>query len=306
MKNKLILIITVSVFFVLALCPMYVGAAPVDPDAECSLTLCYQKDGQGFPDLKISIHRVAEVFPDGTFELVEPYSDYPVNIHGIKRQEQWTDAALTLYSYILTDHVPPDAEALTDDSGNVAFQGLEAGLYLVRSVKAENISGTYVFGQFMVYLPTPNADGSHSYDVEANPKCVSFVPRTEYRVTKLWQDVGASSDRPDDVTVDIYKDGELFETQVLNEENGWSYLWYVSSDDRGIWTVVERDVKEDYTVSVRQNGSSFSIINTHRSYIDIPDAPQTGDSFSPAPWVIVGGLAGVVLLIIGIYSWRRK
>ena len=105
--------------------------------------------------------------------------------------------------------------------------------------------------------------------------------------------------------VDIYKDGQLWESQVLNGENNWSYVWYVSEDDNGIWTVAERDVNEFYTVSIQQNGGSFTIINNHAGDPDNPDLPQTGDTFSPLLWVMIMCFSGIMLLVIGVYGRRR-
>lgn len=283
--------------------PFPVGAATsLDTGADASLTLCYQKD-RPFSDLPISIHRVAQAFPDGTFELIGPYATYPVNIHDITMQEQWTYIAVTLSSYIVAEHVQPDRVSTTDANGAVSFQGLQTGLYLVREVIAEDDDGTYVFAPFLVYLPTPQADGSFDYDVEARPKCTDFTPKTTYTVTKLWQDAGDRDKRPDAVTVDIYQDGQLHSTQALNADNDWTYSWSVPSDDSSIWTVTERNVPEGYKVTIRQNGSNFSIINTSKT---LPNPPQTGDTFTPLPWILIMCFAGIGLLIVGIYGRRRE
>ncbi len=288
-------------------CPLSVQAAtPLDPTADASLTLHYQKEEQAFSDLSISIYRVAEAFPDGTFELIEPFSSYPINIHNITVQEQWKNTAVTLSSYIVADQLMPYREATTNDTGTAAFEHLETGLYLVSEVVAENNSGTYVFDQFMVYLPTPQPDGSFDYDVEAKPKCVDYVPKTEYRVTKLWQDAGKQTERPEEITVDIYKDGELWETQILGASNNWSYVWYVSDEDHSKWTVVERATPDAYTVTVQQNGNSFSIINTHKSITDIPDSPQTGDTSNITLYIMLMCISGIMLIVLGIYNRRHK
>ena len=306
MKKRIAALICLTVLLAVVLCPLYTGAVtPLDPDAEASLALHYQKDGQAFPGLSISIYRVAEAFPDGTFALIAPFISYPVNIHGITQQEQWQNTAATLNSYIVANQLAPTRTGVTNDAGIAAFGQLETGLYLVCEVIGENNTGTYVFNQFMVYLPTPQPDGSYNYAVEANPKCVSFVPKTEYRVTKLWQDAGHQTDRPEQVAIDIYRDGVLQETQILSPSNNWSYTWYVSADDQSKWTVTEQSVPEGYTVTVQENGSYFSLINTHKSNEDVPDIPVTGDSFNPLPWVLALCISGIILILLAIYSRRR-
>lgn len=283
----------------------------LDTTANASLTLLYQKDSDVFPELKIDIHKVAKALPNGTFELIEPFSSYPVNIHDITLQEQWKNIASTLTSYITANQLEPTRQEYTDKNGSVIFRDLETGLYLISAVIAENNSGTFVFDRFMVYLPTPQPNGSYDYDIEAKPKCSEFKPKTEYRVTKLWQDSDNKTVRPKEVTVDIYKDGNLQETKLLTSDNNWSYTWYTSADDISEWTVTERDIPKEYTVTLHQNNSNFSIINTlrHESELpdpEMPDTPQTGDTFSPLPIILIMCLSGLILLIVGIYSRRLR
>lgn len=305
MKKQILPRICLLLLCLLLLRPICAFAAtPLDPDTEASLTLHYQKEDSGFEELQVRIYRVAEAFPDGTFELIAPYNTYPVNIHGITAQEQWQFVAATLSAYVIADQLQPDYEAKTDAEGTVKFEDLQTGLYLVREVTADNSDGTYIFNQFMVYLPTPQPDGSLNYGVEAYPKCISFVPKTEYTVTKLWQDPGDQSARPDQVPVEIYRDGILYDTQILNAENNWTYKWQVSEADQSLWTVVERDVPEQYTVTIQQNGSAFSIINARQSEPVKP--PQTGDSFALLPWMMAMCLLGIVLLSMGACRGRRR
>ena len=303
MKKRILPLIVLLAMCFLALCaPRVRAATPLDPDAEASLTLHYQKDGTAFADLQLGISRVAEAFPDGSFQLIEPFASYPLNIHDITMQEQWNQVAQTIYAYIVSEQIAPDAEKVTDEQGTVCFSDLDTGLYFVREVVAENTDGTYRFNQFLVYVPTPQPDGTYVYTVEAKPKCTGFVPNNQYSVTKLWQDGGEQHLRPKEVTVDIYRDGVLYETQILCAENNWSYTWYVSGEDHSKWTVAERTVPENYKVTIQQNGSHFSIINTRQT---VPDIPQTGDSATPMLWILLMCVSGIMLVILGLYSRRR-
>ena len=303
MKKRILLLISLIVICLTLFSPLCVNAAtPLDPNAQASLTLHYQKDGMTFADLPVSIYRIAEAFPDGSFRLIEPFASYPINIHHITKQEQWNQVAQTVYAYIVSDQISPDREKVTDENGTVCFTDLDTGLYFVREVVAENTNGTYIFNQFMVYVPTPQPDGTYIYTVVANPKCTNFVPKNQYSVTKLWQDGGNQYLRPKEVTVDIYRDGVLYETQILCADNNWSYTWYVSSEEHSNWTVVERTVTDNYKVTIQQNGSHFSIINTHQT---APDIPQTGDSSTPMLWILLLCFSGIMLVILGIYSRRR-
>ena len=74
MRKQITVLIGLVALCMAMVCPLSVQAAtPLDPTADTSLTLHYQKEEQAFSDLSISIYRVAEAFPDGTFELIEPF-----------------------------------------------------------------------------------------------------------------------------------------------------------------------------------------------------------------------------------------
>ena len=132
MRKRILPLISSLIICIAMLCPLYVHATPLDPNAEASLTLHYEKDGNAFPDQQIGIFRVAEAFSDGSFALIEPFASFPVNIHGITKQEQWHTVAQTLSSYIVADHVKPDRETKTDENGTATFSALKTGLYFVR------------------------------------------------------------------------------------------------------------------------------------------------------------------------------
>lgn len=304
MMKRILPLLCLAVIGLSLLLPVPVSAiTPIDPNAPSSLTLHYQKEGKKFPDLEVGIYRVAEVASGSTFELIEPYSSYPVNIHGITVQAQWNNVAQTLWSYIVANELEPTREAKTDPNGVVTFSQLQTGLYFVREVVANSQDGTYVFNQFMVYLPTIVDGRVYNYDVEARPKCISFVPKKQYTVTKLWQDSGNQMNRPKEVTIDIYQDGKLQDTQILNTSNDWSYTWYIGGEDPGKWTVTERTVPSFYTVTIQENGSNFTVINTRKAQSDVP---KTGDTFTPLPWILGMSISGLLLLVLGLYSWRRK
>lgn len=281
-----------------ALLQVGVCAAPV----ENSLTLCYQKGGVVFPDLQVSIYQVAELQNDGTYQLLEPFASASVNLDGITEQAQWQSIAQTAFSCIVANGVAPSQMTQTDEGGLAKFVNLPEGLFYVQEVVADNANGTYIFNQFMIYLPTPNPDGSFDYVVEANPKCLEFIPKTQYTVTKLWQDGGNSLNRPKEVIVDIYHQGVLQETQVLSAQNNWTYTWTVTQDNQSGWTVAEREVPEHYKVTVRQNDNTFTLINTRQGK---PNPPKTGDTFNPMPLVVIMCISGALLVVLGLYGRRR-
>lgn len=281
-------------FWILALpvCAARAGA--------CSLTLRYVQDKAGFEGIPVRIYRVAEAQSGGSYGLVAPFDGYPVNINGITSQREWRTVTTTLAAYIAADAPAPAAVGTTDSTGTVVFKGLEAGLYFVEGVTAENANGVYCFDEMMVYLPTPQEDGTYLYDLEAAPKCGSFVPAEEYKITKLWKDAGDK--RPVSVTVDILLDGVVKEQVVLNEKNNWTYSWRVAGN-KGKWTVVERNVPEGYQVTIDASGNFFVITNVSTTP---PVVPPTGDTASLGFYVILLAVSGLLLVLLSSRHGRRK
>lgn len=306
MKKRILCGIVLILLCAVLFSPVSVFAAPPDYTTGTSLALCYSKDGTAFVDYSVSIYRVAALYENGSYYLEPPFSEYPVNIYGVKTQKEWQDIADTLSACVVAEGVESYETQWTDENGEVHFVDLETGLYLVEAVVAENDAGTYLFDRFMVYLPTPLRDGTYTYDVEARPKCVEFVPKTEYSVTKLWRD-DTPADRPDEIGVSIYKDGEQQETVLLNSDNGWTYSWRISADADGIWAVMEEDIPDGYEMTVSQNGASFFITNTAEApdlsvtpddTPDDDDIPDTDDHTVFLLWITLLLISGGTLLCL--------
>ena len=303
MKNFIICLLALA-FLCLCLNPLQASAASTAPDLSqpCSLTLHYDTEDAGFPDLDISIYRFAEIQADLSMDLVTPYSSLPVSIHGITSQQAWNTVASTLSAYIAADSIPATRTEKTDSDGTVRFTDLQSGLYLVSPVTAENEEGIYTFDTFVILVPGVRDEAYH-YDVEANPKCSKFTPAEEYTVIKLWKDAGNTNRRPASIRVDILRDSTLVESVLLSSENNWSYTWKVQPGDTGIWTVAEKDVPKDYQVTISQKAFTFTITNTNAS---TPPPPQTGDSFPVVGIVMIMCLSGCAIILLEIYRRRRR
>lgn len=82
---------------------------------------------------------------------------------------------------------------------------------------------------------------------------VDAYNESQLTVRKVWSD-GNANHPGEGVTVNLLKDGDVAETQILNEENGWAYTF-----DRLVeghtWTVEEAEVAEGYTVSYEDRKS---------------------------------------------------
>lgn len=305
MRKSLRTLLSALLLFCLLCQPLSAQAAQaLDPSRECSLTLDYS----GFSGLEIEIYQVAAYAPDGTYALTGPFTGYPVKIHGITSQKEWRDAASTLAAYIAADSIVPTATGKTDENGFAHFSDLSQGLYLVLGITAETEDGIYTFENFCIFLPTPRDDGTLDYDMTAKPKHSHTPPPdvpelVRYQVTKLWKDTGYYHKRPSGVTVDILRNGVIYEAVSLRPDNDWTYAWE-AEDNGDRWTVVEKDVPDGFTVVITSQETTFTITNTYPAPPGTP--PQTGDDFPLTQYLLVMAVSGLGLLALGIWYQRNK
>ena len=295
--------------------PMKCKAAVVDPDRSCSLTISYTKSGDAFEGLGIEIYRVAEFLENGSCRLLDPFSTYPINIYGVSSQREWQEIAQTIKSYVEKDQTAAYQSQKTDCDGQVFFENLETGLYMMKGVSVYNENKVVVFQDFMMYVPAL-AENDFDYDVEAKPKSVEYVRPEKYAVVKLWRDSEDSKQRPKSICVEILKDGVLWESVILDSTNNWSYSWDVS-EKGGTWSVVEKDVPDGYQVSIVNNQNTFVITNSKEKkpsedigksdFID-PVQPnvKTGDTAPFFMYVIILFVAGFGLMLFGILRLRES
>ncbi len=281
------------VLLVLAACvlPMQALAAStadaketVDIARACSLTLTYRADAGAFAGQEVSLYMVAALDEEAQYRLAEPFSSYPISIETLPETTDWQALAATVEAYALADSVAPVQTARTDADGKVCFFGLTPGIYLASRVEAKREETTYRFAAFLIAVPGVSAAGSWEYDLAAAPKFEKQEPDWEtvtYTVVKTWKDAGHAQKRPKSVTMEIYKEGVLQETQVLNAQNQWKYSWQTQEDGKQ-WTVVERGVGSGYQVRIYRNGYGFSVVNT---YPGGGKPPKTGEDAACVLWV---------------------
>jgi len=122
------------------------------------------------------------------------------------------------------------------------------------------------------------------------------VEPVDITVQKAWDDEdNKHEDRPDSVTVTLYKDGTVFEKITLDAENNWRHSWN-DLDGKASWSLIETGIPKGYTPSYSAAGGNVTITNT-RALI------QTGQLNWPIP--VLGSL-GAVLIVFGIVWMRKK
>lgn len=118
-------------------------------------------------------------------------------------------------------------------------------------------------------------------------------------VNKVWYGAGIS--HPTSVEVTLYRNGEVYETVTLSPENDWSYTWEGLTDEFQ-WTVDEPSVPSGYVKTVRQDGWSFTVVNTH---VDNPKTGDFADLMSMGTMTAIG-ILGCGLCLLALFAPRRK
>lgn len=264
----------------------------VHTDADASLDLTFKADGVGMEGVTFRLYRVADVSETVRFALTQNFTGAAVSLDAVESAGAWTDMAVTLSAYADANGVSPDLAGSTGSDGSIAFSGMETGLYLLTGDPAVAGDHSYTPAPTVIMLPTLQEDDTWDYAPDVEVKYVkSFL--TEYQditVKKAWND-DERSDRPKNVEIQLLRDGSVYETVLLDAGNGWSYTWsglagtYEGSGGETlihVWTVNEAEVPEGYTVSVSQDGSTFTVTNTYKTEADKPD-PTPQDPGKPDP-----------------------
>ena len=284
------------------------SALPVFAAETGSITVLFQHNNQPVISAEFEIYKAAEWTGDG-YALTGSFSGYPVKMADDPSSEEWKAIASTLASYAARDEITPLVSGETGEDGKLRFDGLADGLYLLVGSPAESDDVRLFPQPMLVSVPYTTANGEPDYEVVTEPKYESRKITEETitrRALKIWKDEGNEEKRPQNITVQLLCDGKIYDEQVLNTANNWSYTWegLETSHD---WQLTEKTVPEDYTVAVTQQEITFTVTNTNDNPPppppDEPKLPQTGMLWWPVP--VLAGI-GAVALFFGIFLLLRK
>lgn len=254
------------------------AAAPIDPEAEAALTLTFQPEGSPAVGTQFRIYRIAELDAQENVTLLPPFDQYPVQIGG---REDWPKNASTLEAYV-SGTVQPTAVATIGQDGTAAFTGLDCGLYLVSGNACAMNQHIYIPQPAIISLPTMDESGQWDYHVSARIKYIeqrdsSRPSYTQIKAVKTWLDEGYEEKRPDEVTVQLLKNGKVHDTVTLSADNNWRHTWTRLSRS-STWQVVEQEVPEGYTVAItREAAGVFVVTNTYQPEEPPPTTPEEPD-----------------------------
>ena len=269
--------------------PAVFAREAIDTGRETSLTVCFGEDGEGFSGVEFRLYRVAEVSAGAKFTLTGDFADYPVRVNGLD-SSGWRALAQTLEGYAARDDLDPLRAEETGRDGKAVFGHLDTGLYLVTGGRYRQGRHTCTPEPFLIALPTLDGSDAWVYDVTAsckydsgyNPPDGGGDDTVRRKVLKVWEDDGNEDKRPDGIAVQLLRNGRVYDTVTLNEGNNWRHTW-TGLDGDDTWRVVEYETPEGYTVTVDRQGITFVMTNTFRPEEEIPEEPTPEGSLPPPP-----------------------
>ncbi len=304
-----------AALLVLLLCASLAAPALAAGDIDLThanmLTVCYQDGATPLSGAQFDLYLVATVDRYGELTATGAFASFPVNISG-KNDDAWRALASTLEGYVALNQLLPTDSGTTDTLGRLTFpttpRQLTAGLYLLLGRRHTQNGCYYDAAPCMVLLPTQDlASNTWLYDVTVAPKFdVQPIPpdntTTVRSVRKIWADDGHTAQRPASVTVQLLRDGVVYDTVTLSRANNWYYDWS-ALDPNSVWTVVEL-TPSDYWASVTRENGEFFITNTYSG--TQPPAPtnpserlpQTGLLWWPVPLLAACGLAALAAALL--------
>jgi len=222
-------------------------------------------------DAQFRIYLVAQVDRSGNLNLSAPFDAYPIDFSG-NTDDDWRILASTLEGIVRRDELPATDQGATDSRGTLRFpnrtQTLPQGLYLVMGSRHVQSDFIYEVEPFLVMLPTlDQLTDEWVYHVTARPKFDKDIETggdekepVKRKVLKIWEDECHPNRRPREILVQLLRDGVVWDTVILNEENYWRYTWE-ELDAGHDWLVVEQ-VPDGYRVAVTRVGITFAITNS--------------------------------------------
>lgn len=336
MRNRLKKILSIPLLVCMIVGMATSASAFTVKGERASITALYLIDEKPVQDVTISVHRVASVDDDLSYSWLDTYAKYNLTVD-FNDDGKMAEVAQTLASYVSRDSVAATAQEETDEDGYASFDNLAPGMYLVTGEIYR--AGRYTYRIVPTLLPLPNTakDGTVTFDANVelkhestyNPPEGHSHDTTIRNVLKVWEMGEGNAIIPDSISVDLLRDGRLYDTQQLNRSNNWTYTWR-NLGDSYIWSVVEQSVPNGFTTSVSKNGITYVVTNTEVPIIpvdppvdppvipddptgpDTPQGPTTSDNPTKLPqtgvlwWpVLVLSALGIVLIISASVCSRR-
>ena len=312
MKKLRAAVAIVMTFAVLAFAASPATAALSKEKGSISVDLSELKNTDPAQSLSFRLYFVAkaEISNGGiNYKWTPPYEEANIDLSDLQ------DSSLPLHlAYFAQTESLTYTEKSADEKGELVFENLSHGLYLLVPSQGDS----HTVAPFVISVPTYDAENkAWIYDVDASPKIDGGIEGGEDKdtyisVVKKW-DTDAS--HPGSVTVVLLCDFEEYERVQLSESNNWHHRWDNLPQEH-IWSVVEAQVPDGYTVRYETSSNTVTVINSSDVTEETTKQPsesetqedklvQTGQLNWPVP---ICAIAGLLLFSVGwaVLNFGRK
>ena len=177
---------------------------------------------------------------------------------------------------------------MTVVTSRVQYEDVDSGKVYqckVDSLKVEKWNGSYWTTVIAAYNPEDSANSAIQVDLGANGATFTNKLRSSVGITvnKVWNcDTG---NIPDSITVNLLRNGAVYQTATLSAANNWTYTWTGLSVKNGS-TVYNYEVQEvvpdgftaSYTYTSTSGSTEVTITNTIQTFgLDITKVNEAGD-----------------------------
>lgn len=259
MKKRILIALSFALLLIAGLSVSAFAANAIDFNRTVSLNVEVGTQGAD-----VNLYRVGDIDNKGNGYLLNNFEKYAVELD--KESGDSMAAARALELFLIRDDILPTVTDTADSNGHAYFDDLKTGVYLVSSKPIKGNDGIKMFAPMLISLPTL-IDGEWKYDCGTTMKHETRSEQTYCKVKKIWSGEGAEAEP---VTVQLLKDGVVYDEYVLSDENGWSYTW--SELEGGYWwSVIEKDVPGGYKLSLTAEGFIYTLEN--KFVEEEPDQP---------------------------------
>lgn len=306
--SKIVALFVIAATLVFTLSPA--AAAFMNKAGSITLTVKDPETQAPLQGESFRIYFFAKAYESGNtvkYELIKPYDECRVEMNNLQ------DAYLPVHlAYFAASNNLEYTEKSTDENGVVSFESLIPGLYLV--VPSQSNGSDHLSSPFIVSVPEYDSEKKDwNFNIIATPKVDGDINGDDsgkkyITVQKKWE---TDSSLPASITVVLLRDFQEFEKIELNAENNWYHRWDDLSKDH-VWSVVEVQVPDGYTVHYETSSNTVTIINKQDKEEEPgnPDEPPTNPSepdddddladTGQLNWPIpVFAIAGLLLFSIG-------
>ena len=275
----------------------------IDTNKKASININHSYNDVALSNVECNIYKVATLSNNGYFSISDEFKKYPIDFNKVSDTTEWYKIADTLDSYVKVDGISPYKTGKTSQSGIINFSELEVGLYLVNIDNSNFKNETVKTRPFLVSVPSVNDKGDLIYNIDITSKSEGTDSKNNtLKVNKIWLNDDELKVRPDYIKVNLYKNGEKFDSVILNEKNNWTHIWELL-DGNFEWTVIEEKVPNDYRVSYENYEGITTITNTYLNgesintdSIQSSNPAKTGDKSLVLPCIMLG--VGLILLFV--------